>query len=501
MWPSAATVHELLAFSVPRVAKIRDARLGAANLFLSLAIAAALTAQLVISKAYYKAGPVTGATRVQPLAPAFEWTAFGLGAALPYCTPETSASLPTSSSEFSLLPPTPAFPLGAYQRAGAPPAPVYACTYLDANWAVPNPLEVSAVFLPTRTVAYDEFAPACAPGANYSSGGGRALSNGTVAQCSYAAAPALDRAAASAYVPDVEAYTLLLQHSAASEVVGQAWGMADFEGGALLDPSGATIDPCAFYARQNAARPCPRNLAAAASASAYISVGVRGVPDIVAVGSLLEAAGIRSLDEPSAGAPGDTHRYAGLTLLVTVAYDNYFASPDRVRYTYSVRALPGKVKGATSTPLGGGAAFPSPARRTVERSGLRIIFTPAGVLGRPDASAGWIATASVLSSLGLAAVVMGFVVGNLLRLSSVYRRYIEVKTPMELALIGGARGVVAGVEAAFEEEGGGEGAGGAKVREALARALGRRGGGGEGKRWGGSPAVSQRLRVVGGGAQ
>lgn len=60
--------------------------------------------------------------------------------------------------------------------------------------------------------------------------------------------------------------------------------------------------------------------------------------DIVPLRALLNAAGIKTLDEvsgTSAGVAGDTRRRSGVVLLVTVHYTNYCASLPR-----AIRGMP-----------------------------------------------------------------------------------------------------------------------------------------------------------------
>lgn len=86
---------------------------------------------------------------------------------------------------------------------------------------------------------------------------------------------------------------------------------------------GNEVDPCKPYERIG--KKCPE----------YIRVGVPNTYDIVPVATLLEAAGIDSLD--SAGGDlgkiqTETHRYAGIVLLLEVNYDNYFTyNPSNIR--------------------------------------------------------------------------------------------------------------------------------------------------------------------------
>lgn len=89
------------------------------------------------------------------------------------------------------------------------------------------------------------------------------------------------------------------------------------------DTNGNQVDPCQPYKRRG--KTCPD----------YIRVGRQEEYDIMPMVSLLEAAGIDSLDA-AAGDVGviqtETLRVSGIVLLVEVTYDNYFTyNPDNVR--------------------------------------------------------------------------------------------------------------------------------------------------------------------------
>ena len=75
------------------------------------------------------------------------------------------------------------------------------------------------------------------------------------------------------------------------------------------------VDPCDVFTAS--ALPCPANIA----------VGHTGVVDYMSVGSLLQAAGMNSLDEPAGivGA-GTSARESGILVLVTLTYSNYYLS-------------------------------------------------------------------------------------------------------------------------------------------------------------------------------
>ena len=157
-------------------------------------------------------------------------------------------------------------------------------------------------------------------------------------------------------------------------------------------------------------------------------MGVRNVPDIVPIGSLLEAAGISSLDETNFLT--DSYRYGGVTLVVQLNYNNFgglaYDSWKDVKYTMRVEAVRGKVKGVTAvSPTG---AVPSTSRTVFERSGLRIIFTFSGDMGRPDFFSGFVAVFTIANALTWAAVAMGIFISKCLTFSPVYKAYITTKT-------------------------------------------------------------------------
>ncbi len=106
-------------------------------------------------------------------------------------------------------------------------------------------------------------------------------------------------------------YTLFIDHSfTATMRQGVNAGFkfnAQSLSGRLLDAQGAKVDPCQFYFK-----PCD-----SADASAPVRVGAMGKPDIVPLGALLAAAGIKSLDDASdaldpsgnGGDVGEPHRW------------------------------------------------------------------------------------------------------------------------------------------------------------------------------------------------
>lgn len=89
------------------------------------------------------------------------------------------------------------------------------------------------------------------------------------------------------------------------------------------DNNGKEVDPCSAYHKRG--KGCPD----------FINVGNSYVYDIIALQTLLEAAGAESLDSRGGDIgqiQNQTHRYAGVVFLLELRYDNYFTyDPSNIR--------------------------------------------------------------------------------------------------------------------------------------------------------------------------
>ena len=380
----------IFAFTTPRTVAIKDGTVGLVYYAAIVAVAVALAYQIFgLEKGFYKSSAVLGSATLSTLSPTAAWTSAGLGLAQPYCAPGSTSYAAADSSSYpgvyAVYPPAPATPLGSFSFGANVAMPRLVCQATDAVWQIANPLEVNALFLPTRIVKYVETAPHCSPDpAATHTVNGTVVSNTTESECRYAPGPK-----SAFWLPDVEGYTLRIDHAAAAPALGLSWSKDQMQQGRIVDSAGSTVDPCAYYRRRNPSVPCPLNTQPNPTATNYISVGRAGVPDIVSLGTLLEAAGVPSLDVN--GLPStETLRYGGLTLVVQLNYDNYFSNDyTQARYSYKVQAIPGKVKGIVGASATGD--IPSTDRYVFERSGVRVVLTFSGTVGRPDFTAGWTA--------------------------------------------------------------------------------------------------------------
>ena len=128
-----------------------------------------------------------------------------------------------------------------------------------------------------------------------------------------------------------------------------------------------TPSPLADY--DKIGKPCPP----------YIHERFTSVNDIVPIATLLRAAGISSLDEPSGPAnPDESQRYAGVVLVLSIAYSNYVSyNASRVVYSYTVTAVPNTEFKTEQVIPAPGSDLPN--RTIVDRHGVRIFVVQSGM--------------------------------------------------------------------------------------------------------------------------
>jgi hypothetical protein len=316
---------DMFAYTTGRKLSVRDRRLGLLFLVSQLAIAGYVVVySIILKQGYMRTGSIQGVVRLQLKRPdtAFQWA----NGDAPYCKGGTA----NGTTDY-------AFPaLGSYRYIGDPSRSVTSiqgtCEYADARFAVPNAGETNAIFLPTRTTLIHEVATPA--------------NSCTTLQNSFCAWNTVN--SSLTYLADAEMFTLLIDHSFSSDVgvVKSSLEMA----GELLSPSGLPVDACASY-------DVPRFRNAGVSCPSYIQVGKRdsGSNDIVSIRTLLNAAGVETLDEVSGVTPSlatQTKRYGGIVMLIAILYSNHYLpgndipfgtkslDPTVVHYGYRVSIIP-----------------------------------------------------------------------------------------------------------------------------------------------------------------
>ena len=184
----------------------------------------------------------------------------------------------------------------------------------------------------------------------------------------------------------------------------------------------ASVDACSPYRGFTAG--CPP----------FIAVGVSGKPDIVSVATLLEAAGVETLDAPSrAPDSSSSRREGGLVLIIEIVYSNFFYGSDstgswdsnNVAYTYSVSAVPAtEFKVVTATSF-----LDVTSREFNDRHGIRILLTTVPRIGNFDLQTLFINATVGLGLLAVAVLIMEFIIfSTCCPLRSVYLQYKQRST-------------------------------------------------------------------------
>ena len=401
-------LDDALAYSTTRTVRIRDRRLGGLYYLVVVGILCYILGyQVIVRQAYLKPAPVTALARLQLQRPSadYRWP----DTQAPYCagpgTPDRAAPWPRVASYYAYPQP------GLYEYTGPGAQGVLTarlpCLFFDENFAVPNPLEANALFLTTRfTTLRQEASPANCTAEQYTF-------------CSFNTTSSV-----YALVADAEMFTLLIDHSMAVPSLGISRTASQMAGN-IQGYSGQDdyADPCAPYVAYRAG--CP----------SFVAVGVSGLRDIVPLKSLLNAAGISSLDQVAGTDPtlsNETLRYSGLVLLVEIFYSNQFVdtgsyNTSDIRYTYrvaTVRNSEFKAQGAVTADN----IVPSAAREIFDRHGVRIVVSYTANVGGLDLQTLLVNLTVSLGLLSVAVLLIDVIALRCCPLNRVYRLYKERAT-------------------------------------------------------------------------
>lgn len=330
---------------------------------------------IVIQKGYRKTGDVVGTVRLQLQAPADEY----YRSDRPYCGDG-----------------------GTFPAAGGRPAGRHPCVFWDQYDAVFPPVEATATFLTTRFSRSVYTRPA----------------NCTVLSdpaCRYG--PAENKTAF--FVSDPTFFTLFIDHTMNAPSLDVSRSAVDMDGvlASGAGRSGRSVDPCAAY--EGWGFTCPP----------FISVGDPGKTDILPLAALLQAAGTNLSDfvssDSSSSLYNETKRYAGVVLLVSIEYDNFFSyDPDAVRYTYAVSEV-------ANTEFKAQQVIPEPGEDTqrrvlLDRHGVRVLVQQTGTIGKFDFSTLLVQLVSSLGLLAVATALVNFIAFSVLPMKNIYKQYKEV---------------------------------------------------------------------------
>eukprot|EP01138_Halocafeteria_seosinensis_P000406 gb/GECG01000419.1/.p1 GENE.gb/GECG01000419.1/~~gb/GECG01000419.1/.p1 ORF type:complete len:506 (+),score=50.80 gb/GECG01000419.1/:1-1518(+) len=373
-------LDEIFSFKTPRFVRIRDRRLGIMNWLFSAGIFAYIVGYLVLwQQGFNEKGDAIGVSRPTLREPSDDLTRNP--GELVYCGE------------------------GNYTAdvKNAVQAPRRECQYLDMFSAQYPRQQTDAIFLSTR-IAHELYE-------RNSSVECHNMTNPSP-QCRFQ-----KTAETTFYVAEPEWYTLLIDHSVIVpdfEWSATGWGLH----GRLLDTQGNVVDPCRAYGKRGVA--CPD----------YIHIGKPNEYDVMPMMTLLEAAGIDSLDS-AAGDVGviqtETLRVSGMALLVEVAYDNFFTyNPDNVRYTLKAHKIQNtefKIEQPLSSFARGSAE-----KLVYNRHGIQVVVRQTGKIGRFNFAQLLTVLVTSLGLIAVSASIVNFTAFSLLPMRYIYRQYREVKS-------------------------------------------------------------------------
>jgi hypothetical protein len=371
----------LFGYKTVRHVNIRDRRLGLLYVGLStIAFAYVLGYNLIYNQLYRKTGDVIG-TATLSLGPGYR-------------------VVPPANTSYCGTGPGAVFP-----APGGIPFPRQQCRFLDSMDNVFPTGEDSAIFVATAITETNQTLPqGCAgqpdPSCAYSNTG----------NISY-------------FVGEVEWQLLRLTSVITVPALGLSASNIQMKG-TLQDEAGQVFNPCDDYPEGG----CPPS----------VEFGEPNVGIVLPLQTLLRVAGIPSLDV--AGPNADvTFRSAGLILLISVDYSNFYSETGSYEENYlSYRAIVSTVasagysaievvSGADGSVSGTGTGI-GLTRLLVNRHGLRIIVRQSGSVGRFDAAQLLLTLTTSLSLIAVAKVVVDYLATRVLPKRYIYRQYIEVRT-------------------------------------------------------------------------
>jgi hypothetical protein len=420
------------AYSTPRTLVIKDRRIGIALFLARAAIFIYIVTQVFTDELYMAPSDLTSTVRLTLREPdaAFRWG----GGAAPFCSGVTEARAPSAAlgAEYAIL------SADAYAWRGGPPQPRRPCAYLDAEDAVPI-LETDRALISSEVRSTRQRLVSAATG--------DACASREQAGCVWAPPYNGSDAAVTrrVYVPDIEFFTILFDHSMVAPLANVARTVRQMSG-SLRDARGRVLDPCEAYASAGLA--CPRaRTAPDGGVQPGVNVGAPGVPDVVPVRALMLAAGIASLDQvagsDNAAVQSSAYRQQGLVLIVDIGYSNYkfgrvvFAKDapptggtgtfdnSVVQYMYRVFVVP-ETQFQVSTAR---APWDNETARIFERIyGVRLVVTTSGTIGYTNLQTLLINLVVSLGLLSVAVTIIDLCVFSACPLRGLYSRLREERT-------------------------------------------------------------------------
>jgi len=198
------------------------------------------------------------------------------------------------------------------------------------------------------------------------------------------------------FVADIEHFTLLIDHTLYAPLVG------------IQKNAKALPGSMSYYNGTKMHLSGPNNV-----------IGQAGSTDIVEIATLLEAAGIESLDMPSTYNQSSTMRYDGIVLMIFIVYSNTETHDlNYITYTYKPSLITDTEFKSVQANL-----INSTFREIYNRHGIRMIFVQDGTLGRFDFQVTLLTFVSGLGLLTVSAVIVDLIAVYILPQKKIYEDY------------------------------------------------------------------------------
>eukprot|EP00128_Syssomonas_multiformis_P006014 Colp12_sorted_trinity150504_noHs@25248 len=221
----------------------------------------------------------------------------------------------------------------------------YPCQYWDESVVLYPKVEQSALHATSRLKMTKKTLSNC-------------NENVTLPTCNYAPVPG--EPAPTAFVADIESFTVMFDHSVYATRIKVQRNAAAMPGTFLAD-DGSEL---------TLAHPCP-----------VCRFGVTGQTDVVSIADLLRSAGVDSLDAPGGLNGTQSIRYDGGVFLVVIEYSNTKSFDlNDIRYTMRVSQVANSDFKAIENVY---SSFPQNATE-INRHGVRLIILQTGLLGKFD---------------------------------------------------------------------------------------------------------------------
>eukprot|EP01132_Coremiostelium_polycephalum_P008552 gene8552-10516_t len=255
--------------------------------------------------------------------------------------------------------------------------PTKQCQWWDETLVLYPPSSESSIFVTTRVTSSQERLNNCSL---------------TSPNCRYT-----DSQDQNFFIADVDNFTILIDHTLSAPTLGIQYNAKQLAG-KLLDSKGNDWTP-----------PEPN------------VVGVPGEDDILTLDTIIQAAGLDSLDDPGLANSSRSIRDDGLLIMCFITYSNTFSfNPNRFRYTYQFSLIQ-NTKFKIVEPI---YTTGIDDRYVINRHGVRIIFIQTGTLGKFDFQ---VMLLTFVSGIGLVTVATFIVDLLAVRLLPQRSRYQKLK--------------------------------------------------------------------------